>query len=57
MALSISNIIAFFVGSFCGIIGILFFSNYKIKHSATYKDETVFATSPLETLTKKNKKK
>ena len=57
MILSILNIIAFFVGSFCGTIGILFFSNYKRKHSASYKDETVFTASPLETSTKEEQEK
>ena len=52
MFLSISNIIAFFVGSFCGTMGILFFSNYKIKHSTRHKSETTFTASPLEKLTK-----
>ena len=52
MALNISNITAFFIGSFCGAIGILLFSNYKRKHNASYKDETVFTASPLEKLTK-----
>lgn len=52
MVLGISNIIAFFVGSFCGTVGILFFSNYKRKHSASYKEETVFTASPPEKLTK-----
>lgn len=57
MALSISNIIAFFVGSFCGAVGILFFSNYKRKHSASYKDETVFTVDPIEKLTKEEQEK
>lgn len=57
MTLSISNIIAFLVGSFCGAIGILLFSNHKRKHSINYKDETVFTASPLETLTKEEQEK
>ena len=51
------TIIAFIVGSFCGAMCILFFSNYRRKHSAIYKDETVFTASPLEKLTKEEQEK
>lgn len=57
MVLSISNVVAFLVGSFCGAIGILLFSNHKRKSNASYKDETVFTVSPLETLTKEEQEK
>ena len=57
MILCIFNIIAFFVGSFCGAMCILFFNNYKIKHSIKYKSEPVFTADPLEKLTKEEQEK
>ena len=57
MALNISNVIAFFIGSFCGAIGILFFSIYRRKHNTKHKDETVFTAPSLEKLTKEEQEK
>lgn len=38
-------------------MGVLFFSNYKRKYSASYKDETVFTVDPIERLTKEEQEK